>query len=92
MTIQSKYHRAQTFQNFFLGRWSRNDNNPAAGKAVWLTIEDTTMHPIFFDDNIHNHPRDSIVAVRVRPDASAAYAALSGMPALFPLYFRSLCL
>ena len=33
---------------------------------------------IFFDDNIHNDPDDSIVAVRTRASASAPFSPLSG--------------
>ena len=63
--------------------WSSRGCNPAGGKPVWVTAEDSTEHPIFFDDNIHNSTEDSIVAVRVRPDTSTPhYAALSGQDTL----------
>ena len=58
--------------------WRDHQYDPATGKPLWVTVEDAATHPIFFDDNIHNHRRDSIVAVRVRRNASTGYAALSG--------------
>ncbi len=58
--------------------WRDHQYDPAAGKPLWVTVEDAATHPIFFDDNIHNHRQDSIVAVRVRRNASTGYAALSG--------------
>ena len=36
------------------------------------------LHPIFFDDNIHNDPADSIVAVRARSSRETPYVPLSG--------------
>ena len=58
--------------------WQGNNYSPAAGKPLWLTAGDTSIHPIFFDDNIHNSAEDSIVAVRARLNAGAAYQPLSG--------------
>ena len=62
--------------------WKAHQYSPSAGKPLWVTEQDSLTHPIFFDDNIHNHPRDSIVAVRVRPTATSAYAALAPERAL----------
>ena len=52
--------------------------SPAAGKPLWWTIDGGLAQPIFFDDNIHNDPDDSIVAVRARRDPSAPFVPLSG--------------
>jgi len=45
--------------------WANSGYNPSAGKPLWV-VEDEGPHHIFFDDNIHNDPEDSIVAVRYR--------------------------
>ena len=36
------------------------------------------LHPIFFDDNIHNDAEDSIVSVRVSERPGDAYRPISG--------------
>ena len=58
--------------------WKNHGYNPAAGKPVWLTKDDEEYLPIFFDDNIHNDSKDSIVAVRVRDDSTKEFSALNG--------------
>ena len=59
--------------------WRGHGYSPAAGKPLWLTLDDETTHHIFFDDNIHNDPTDSIVAVRARATSSSGtFAPLSG--------------
>jgi hypothetical protein len=55
-----------------------NNYSPGAGKPLWLTADDASIHPIFFDDNIHNSAEDSIVAVRARQSAGGGYQPLSG--------------
>ena len=54
--------------------------NPACGKPLWLTLGDPSTYQLFFDDNIHNDVKDSIVSVRARRDAAAAggFAPLTG--------------
>lgn len=56
--------------------WSGNRCAPWAGKPLWLSPEGA--HHIFFDDNIHNDPRDSIVAVRARRALHQPFTPLSG--------------
>ena len=49
--------------------WRDSGYTPSAGKPIWLTassIASGAVHPIFFDDNLHNDTEDSIVRVRVR--------------------------
>ena len=49
--------------------WRDSGYVPSAGKPMWLTassIASGAVHPIFFDDNLHNDKEDSIVRVRVR--------------------------
>jgi hypothetical protein len=58
--------------------WKAHGYDPSAGKPLWVTTQDSSVHPIFFDDNIHNDPKDSIVAVRVRATAADTYSTLSG--------------
>eukprot|EP01043_Picozoa_sp_COSAG02_P061184 COSAG02_NODE_8168_length_2680_cov_1.244091_1_plen_426_part_00 len=62
--------------------WCEKSYLPAAGKPLYLTadVAGVSEHPIFFDDNIHPKPDDSIVAVRVRRDESQPFAALTGVP------------
>jgi len=61
------------------GWWDSHGNDPAAGKPLWLTLEEATTRHLFFDDNIHNDPQDSIVSVRARRDGeAAAFSPLSG--------------
>jgi hypothetical protein len=59
--------------------WSAGNYKPSSGKPVWLN---DTAHHIFFDDNIHNDPNDSIVAVRQQAKNAVTncdeYHALSG--------------
>ena len=50
--------------------WDKNNNAPWAGKPVWIRKKNkqnasSFCHQIFFDDNIHNDPTDSIVSVRL---------------------------
>jgi hypothetical protein len=59
--------------------WKSHAYQPAAGKPLWLTLASGgAPHHVFFDDNIHDRADDSIVAVRARPDAAAAFAPLDG--------------
>lgn len=44
--------------------WNCSGYKPECGKPLWITQHDPHFHHIFFDDNIHNNPADSIVAVR----------------------------
>lgn len=57
--------------------WKWNNYSPTCGKPVWIrcarnSLQSTpakmesspTTHHIIFDDNIHNDPNDSIVAIR----------------------------
>eukprot|EP00657_Telonema_sp_P-1_P009660 TRINITY_DN3901_c0_g1_i1.p1 TRINITY_DN3901_c0_g1~~TRINITY_DN3901_c0_g1_i1.p1 ORF type:complete len:308 (+),score=63.24 TRINITY_DN3901_c0_g1_i1:64-987(+) len=60
-------------------RWWRDCGyTPSAGKPMWLTHSDHNCHHIFFDDNIHNIPSDSIVAVRARQTSSCQFVPLGG--------------
>lgn len=43
--------------------WRHMNYVPESGKPMWVSLEDD-VHHIFFDDNIHNKARDSIIAVR----------------------------
>merc|ERR1711862_21592 len=54
--------------------WKGHNYVPQCGKPLW--IEDDGAHHIFFDDNIHNHERDSIVAVRTC--SSGVFRSVSG--------------
>jgi hypothetical protein len=63
--------------------WAGHGYDPSAGKPLWLTLADgAPCHHVFFDDNIHNKPDDSIVAVRARPAPAAPFAPLDGAAAL----------
>jgi hypothetical protein len=63
--------------------WSQHDCHPSAGKPCWLhsapSAASSPARPVhlFFDDNIHNDPDDSIVAVR-RVAADGSITPLSG--------------
>ena len=66
--------------------WDKNNNAPWAGKPVWThrqALDSVSgehshgCHHVFFDDNIHNDPSDSIAAVRVE-DEGGVYKSLSG--------------
>ena len=57
--------------------WSSNNYAPYAGKPVW--IRSSNVHHIFFDDNIHNDPVDSIVSVRSELEQSiGTFRSLNG--------------
>jgi hypothetical protein len=60
--------------------WKRNNYVPQAGKPLWLTLDHAREEPhhIFFDDNIHKDPNDSVVAVRARRNPDEPYRPLSG--------------
>ena len=58
--------------------WREREYAPSAGKPFFWTLDDVTTVTLFFDDNIHNDPNESIVAVRARRDASSPYRPLSG--------------
>eukprot|EP00040_Diaphanoeca_grandis_P027747 m.158679 g.158679 ORF g.158679 m.158679 type:complete len:409 (-) comp31107_c0_seq1:96-1322(-) len=58
--------------------WRDHAYAPSAGKPLWLTLDDAHTHHIFFDDNIHNSPEDSIVAVRARKTKNSTFRPLSG--------------
>eukprot|EP00906_Rhabdomonas_costata_P024384 RCo035061 len=60
--------------------WKGNRYLPCSGKPMWVTASQDApgVHSIFFDDNIHAKVDDSIVAIRMRPDKSSPYRALSG--------------
>lgn len=59
--------------------WSSHGYQPSSGKPLWLTLGETSTFQLFFDDNIHNDPDDSIVSVRARADDStSSFAVLSG--------------
>eukprot|EP00927_Polykrikos_kofoidii_P055727 TRINITY_DN49941_c0_g1_i1.p1 TRINITY_DN49941_c0_g1~~TRINITY_DN49941_c0_g1_i1.p1 ORF type:complete len:384 (+),score=44.61 TRINITY_DN49941_c0_g1_i1:141-1292(+) len=58
--------------------WRNGAYRPETGKPLWLTLNDTASHHIFFDDNIHNDPDDSIVAVRVRGQEGQPFVPLTG--------------
>ena len=58
--------------------WRDNNYAPQSGKPLWITRGDSHFHHIFFDDNIHNNPNDSIVAVRARNLEGEAFMAESG--------------
>eukprot|EP01065_Artemidia_motanka_P002957 TRINITY_DN11406_c0_g1_i1.p1 TRINITY_DN11406_c0_g1~~TRINITY_DN11406_c0_g1_i1.p1 ORF type:complete len:362 (+),score=80.55 TRINITY_DN11406_c0_g1_i1:31-1086(+) len=58
--------------------WKDSRYVPASGKPVWVTLDDVDEHHIFFDDNIHDNPRDSIVGVRARETAGAPFHSVSG--------------
>jgi hypothetical protein len=56
--------------------WRNAGHSPSFGKPCF-TNSPTAKH-IFFDDNIHNDPDNSIVAVRRKASDSDEYEALSG--------------
>ena len=56
----------------------QHGHSPSSGKPLWITLDDAETQHIFFDDNIHNDPHDSIVAVRARRSKGAQFEALSG--------------
>jgi hypothetical protein len=59
--------------------WRSNNYSPSHGKPLYLTTEDDNYLPIFFDDNIHNDPNDSIVAIRQRTSVNdVSFSPLSG--------------
>merc|ERR1712070_151891 len=59
--------------------WRDHGYIPSSGKPVWIVEDEAEeFHHIFFDDNIHNDPSDSIVAVRVRKQGSEAFVPLTG--------------
>ena len=60
--------------------WKGHGYVPSSGKPLWLTLDvaGVTSRQLFFDDNIHNNPDDSIVAVRARTTAGAPFVPLSG--------------
>ena len=59
--------------------WRNAGYLPSAGKPMWITLDDLEKHHhIFFDDNIHNLPGDSIVAARSRAKQSDTFAPLGG--------------
>ena len=60
--------------------WKEGGYSPSRGKPLWLSPWDTSAHPIFFDDNIHNDAEDSIVSVRACPGPGKPFEALSGAP------------
>lgn len=63
--------------------WHDADYVPSAGKPLWLTESElSSVHHIFFDDNIHNLENDSIVAVRFRNTTNDDFTALSGAETL----------
>jgi len=55
--------------------WRKSGYKPCCGKPVFIE-EGTKFHHILFDDNIHNDPNDSIVAVRAK--RGGKWEALSG--------------
>mmetsp|Transcript_58581 Transcript_58581/g.96710 ORF Transcript_58581/g.96710 Transcript_58581/m.96710 type:complete len:422 (+) Transcript_58581:80-1345(+) len=58
--------------------WKEHAYLPSAGKPLWLTLDNASTHHIFFDDNIHNDPSDSIVAVRMRATSQEPFLPQSG--------------
>eukprot|EP01062_Namystynia_karyoxenos_P070156 TRINITY_DN65538_c0_g1_i1.p1 TRINITY_DN65538_c0_g1~~TRINITY_DN65538_c0_g1_i1.p1 ORF type:complete len:408 (+),score=122.60 TRINITY_DN65538_c0_g1_i1:83-1225(+) len=58
--------------------WSSHNFSPAAGKPVWVTVDDHTEHHIIFDDNIHDKSDDSIAGIRARSTRGAPWRHLSG--------------
>jgi hypothetical protein len=64
--------------------WSAHGQAPSAGKPLWLTLDIVSADSaarwrhLFFDDNIHDDPDASIVAVRARKSAEAPFTAVSG--------------
>jgi len=59
--------------------WDEHGNAPSAGKPLWLTLDSHgKWRHIFFDDNIHNDPDDSIVAVRARAHIGDDFLPVSG--------------
>jgi hypothetical protein len=62
--------------------WKAAAYSPAAGKPLWLSLsalhERRGFRHVFFDDNIHANPHDSIVAVRARGGDHEPFAPVSG--------------
>ena len=62
--------------------WKGHGYSPSAGKPLWLTLDKANRwgRHLFFDDNIHADPDDSIVAVRARKVAGvdSPFTAVSG--------------
>eukprot|EP00630_Chrysocystis_fragilis_P012708 CAMPEP_0197409654 /NCGR_PEP_ID=MMETSP1165-20131217/30219_1 /TAXON_ID=284809 /ORGANISM="Chrysocystis fragilis, Strain CCMP3189" /LENGTH=344 /DNA_ID=CAMNT_0042936129 /DNA_START=14 /DNA_END=1044 /DNA_ORIENTATION=+ len=55
--------------------WKQAAYLPTAGKPCWIT---PNARHVFFDDNIHNDPDDSIVDVRWLDPARGAFRQLNG--------------
>lgn len=62
--------------------WAKKCYRPTAGKPVWVvddqSIQKDAPFHIMFDDNIHNDPHDSIVAVRYKDAQSPMFRSLKG--------------
>lgn len=58
--------------------WRGHKYLPQCGKPLWVTVDDSKVHHIFFDDNIHNKADNSIVAVRARASARHDFQSVSG--------------
>ena len=60
--------------------WDEHSNSPSCGKPVWIhpPNSEREYHHLFFDDNIHNDPTDSIVAVRTRKSDGHTWVSLTG--------------
>eukprot|EP00929_Paragymnodinium_shiwhaense_P034911 TRINITY_DN18949_c0_g1_i1.p1 TRINITY_DN18949_c0_g1~~TRINITY_DN18949_c0_g1_i1.p1 ORF type:complete len:412 (+),score=89.43 TRINITY_DN18949_c0_g1_i1:74-1309(+) len=60
--------------------WNSHGKAPESGKPLWLTLDESPsrVRPIFFDDNIKNLQRDSIVAVRVRESTAKQFVPVTG--------------
>eukprot|EP00928_Gymnodinium_smaydae_P065710 TRINITY_DN48804_c0_g1_i1.p1 TRINITY_DN48804_c0_g1~~TRINITY_DN48804_c0_g1_i1.p1 ORF type:complete len:417 (-),score=90.82 TRINITY_DN48804_c0_g1_i1:36-1223(-) len=58
--------------------WRGQGYKPQAGKPLWVTVGDSSVHHIFFDDNIHNKVDDSIVAIRARRTPDGEFRSVSG--------------
>eukprot|EP01108_Squamamoeba_japonica_P007081 TRINITY_DN5892_c0_g1_i1.p2 TRINITY_DN5892_c0_g1~~TRINITY_DN5892_c0_g1_i1.p2 ORF type:complete len:119 (+),score=11.17 TRINITY_DN5892_c0_g1_i1:672-1028(+) len=58
--------------------WHANNYKPSSGKPMWIDFHNKDFHHIFFDDNVHNDPDDSIVAVRVRKEPDGDFRPLNG--------------
>ena len=58
--------------------WKSKDEIPSAGKPMWITGSDNSVHQIFFDDNIKPIIDKSIVAIRYRKAKGLPFSPLSG--------------
>jgi len=76
--LQNIRPRVQILQDDYFW-WRSHGYLPSAGKPLWIDwAKSDELQHIFFDDNIHNDPEDSIVSIRLRKSPTDAFRPLSG--------------